>query len=240
MFLASVASMAPVKVGWLVAERYMFLGSLGFCLVLVLFWDRIPKKLKLVKLTVFVCLIIGFTVRTFVRNIDWQTNHKLWVNTVQTSPNSHNAWNNIGDDYDKLKDYENAIKGFTQSTVMKANYADAYHNRANIYLKTGRLDLARDSYLTALKYSPGLFQTYVSLTQVELMQKKPEKAMEYAKKTVEMQPNNFQAHYVLGVVLAQSGNREEALKEIKISLQLNPNFGPAKDALVKLNSDESK
>lgn len=237
IFLASASSMAPIKVGWLVAERYMFLGSLGFCLILVLFWDRIPRKLKLAKLAVFVCLVVGFVVRTFVRNIDWQTNHKLWVNTVQVSPNSHNAWNNIGDDYDKLKDYENAIKGFTQSTVMKTNYADAYHNRANIYLKTGYLDLARDSYLTALNYSPTLFQTYVSLTQVELMQKKTEKAFEYAKKVVEMQPNNFQAHYVLGVVLAQSGNRKEALKEIEISLQLNPDFKPAKDALVKLNSD---
>jgi len=32
---AILPSMAPAKVSWLVAERYAFLASLGFCLFLV-------------------------------------------------------------------------------------------------------------------------------------------------------------------------------------------------------------
>jgi tetratricopeptide (TPR) repeat protein len=126
-------------------------------------------------------MLVLYSARIFFRNIDWNTNHNLWVNTCQVSPNSHNAWNNIGDDYDKLASaettndgkltqYYNAIKGFTQSTVIKPNYADAYHNRANIFFKIGRLDLARDSYETAIYYSPNLYQTYLSLTQIDLMQ----------------------------------------------------------------------
>jgi len=146
IFLASAPSMAPVKVSWLVAERYVLMGSLGLCLFLVLFFQRLGKKWELLSLLLFILLTGFYSVRVYLRNIDWKTNHSLWVSTCQYSPNSHNAWNNIGDDYDKLaqlektlegqmNQYLNSIKGFTRSTIVKTNYADAFHNRANIFTK---------------------------------------------------------------------------------------------------------
>jgi len=236
IFMATAPSMAPVKVSWLVAERYMFLGSVGFCLFLTLLLCQIKEKSK----TFFwlgLFIFVGFySTRTFLRNINWQTNHNLWVNTCQVSPNSHNAWNNIGDDYDKLGQYEDAIKGFSQSTVVKPNYADAYHNRANIFFKIGRLDLARDSYNTALTIAPGLFQTYISLAQIDLSEGKNQLAVEHAQKLVELQANDPQAHYVFGIVLAKVGLIEEAKNEMKLSLQISPAFKPARDTLTELEN----
>jgi len=236
VFVATAPSMAPVKVSWLVAERYMFLGSLGWCLFLVLAFLPLAEKAKSVFTGLFVVLLVIYGGRVVWRNVDWQTNHKLWVNTVQVSPNSHNAWNNIGDDYDKLQDYENAVKGFSQSTVMKSNYADAFHNRANIYYKMGRLDLARDSYNTALQFSPGLYQTYLSLVQIDLNEGRADLAMEHANKVVELQPQNFQSYYVRGIVLARVGMKDEAISEMKKSLQLNPGFTSARQAIDELET----
>ena len=235
-FLLTLApSMAPVKVSWLVAERYVFLPSLGICLLLVLFFADISKMLgssfKFVLGFLGGLLVLIYAVRVVYRNIDWQTNHLLWVATVQVSPNSHNAWNNIGDDYDKLGQYENAIKGFTQSTVMKPNYADAFHNRANIYFKTGFFDLARDSYMTALSFNPGLIQTYISLVQIELTVGRLDAALEIANKVVDIDPNNFQVRYVKAVVLKELDMLAEAKKEAVMSLQLNPNYQPAKQLI---------
>jgi tetratricopeptide (TPR) repeat protein len=236
IFAATAPSMAPVKVSWLVAERYALLGSLGFAMFLGIILEKIEKKHLFVSVSLLAIIICFYSTRTFLRNIDWQTNHKLWVSTVQVSPNSHNAWNNIGDDYDKLGQYENAIKGFTQSTIVKPNYADAYHNRANIFFKANRLDLARDSYITALKYSPGLYQTYFSLTQIDLMEKRLDLAYEHASAVVKIQPNIPQTHYTLAVVLAQMGKLDESVKELQISLQLNPEFKVAKDLLNNIKS----
>jgi tetratricopeptide (TPR) repeat protein len=234
IFLAAAPSMAPVKVSWLVAERYIFLGSLGFCLALVLVFEPLFKKYKFILLFLFTGLVLIYGIRVYFRNIDWQTNHNLWVRTVQVSPNSHNAWNNIGDDYDKLGQPENAVKGFSQSTIVKPDYADAYHNRANIFYKMGRLDLARDSYNTALHYSPGLYQTYLSLIQIDLMEKRLDLAMEHGNFIVKLQPYSGQAHYVMGFILAQAGQKENAIKELEISVQLNPNMKPTVDLLNQL------
>lgn len=227
-------SMAPLKVSWLVAERYIFLGSLGFCLLIALVLKDIWQRWSLVAVSLMAVIMVAGAARIYLRNIDWQTNHNLWVNTCQVSPNSHNAWNNIGDDYDKLKDYENAIKGFTQSTVVKPNYADAFHNRANIFFKIGRLDLARDSYNTALYFSPSLYQTYVSLTQIDMIEKKFDLAMTHAKQAIQLQPENPQALYVLGVVYAQAGMRNEAVDLLKKILSVYPNYQPAREALAGL------
>lgn len=223
-------SIMPIKVSWLVAERYMFLGSLGFCLFLALILVDLSRFHKFIPSLILGVLIPYYGVRIFLRNVDWQTNHNLWVNTCQVSPNSHNAWNNIGDDYDKLKQYDNAIKGFTQSTVIKSNYADAYHNRANIFYKIGRLDLARDSYNTALYYSPGLFQTYLSLVQIDLMEKKYDLAIEQAGKAVQLQPDNPTAAYVLAIVYAQANQTDKAKNILEAILKQYPGFKQAADA----------
>jgi len=245
IFVAAAPSMAPVKVSWLVAERYMFMGSVGFALFVAIILAEVFHKSKIIAITLGVILIAGYGVRTVMRNDNWNTNHKLWVNTCQVSPNSHNAWNNIGDDYDKLATaatdekeklfyLANAIKGFTQSTVVKPNYADAYHNRANIFYKVGRLDLARESYSTALNFSPGLYQTYLSLVQIDLMEKKYDMALQHAMKAVELQPANPQAIYVLGVVYGEGGNIEESKKIMKLLLERYPDYGLARDTLNKL------
>lgn len=236
IFVSIAPSIAPIKVSWLVAERYMFLGSLGFCWFLGLLINDHWKILRYLAPTLLFSLLIYYGVRTYSRNIDWSTNHNLWVNTCQVSPNSHNAWNNIGDDYDKLKQYDNALKGFTQSVLVKPNYADAYHNRANIFFKTGRLDLARESYDTALRFSPTLFQTYLSLTQIDLNEGKFDLALAHASEAVKIQPNDSQANFVLGIVYAQIGKIEEAKSIMKQILVAYPDYKMARDALTQLES----
>ena len=250
IFIASSPSMLPVKISWLVAERYVFLGSLGFSLFLVLFFQKFNKKWKLPFFILF-CLIIGiYSVRVFLRNIDWQTNHNLWVNTCQVSPNSHNAWNNIGDDYDKLaqlettdegkiKEYLNSIKGFTQSVTVKNNYADAYHNRANIFYKIGRYDLAKDSYETALSYGPNLYQSYYSLLQIDLVEKNYNSAMNHLNKLNTVRPNDPQVYYAASVVYANMGQKDRAISILEQLVKANPTWSQAISLLNQLKTGET-
>jgi len=244
---AIIPSIMPVKVSWLVAERYMFLGSLGFCLFIALFFDSLMKKYKVISIIIFSLLLSIYSVRTFLRNIDWQTNHNLWVNTCQVSPNSHNAWNNIGDDYDKLaqlettdegkiNQYLNSVKGFTRSTDVKPNYADAYHNRANIFYKIGRYDLARDSYETALSYGPNLYQSYYSLLQIDLTEKNFNLAINHLNKLDAVKPNDLQVYYTAAVVYANMGRADQAIPILEEIIKTSPDFKEAKTLLTSIKS----
>lgn len=236
IFLAAVGSMTPVKVSWLVAERYLFLGSLGFCLFLVLFFQKFQKKWKLPLFVLFIMVVGYYCVRVYFRNNDWRTNHSLWVNTCLVSPNSHNAWNNIGDDYDKLGQYENAIKGFTQSTIVKPDYADAFHNRANIFYKIGRYDLARDSYETALYFGPQLYQSYFSLLQIDLLEKRYDLAMVHLEKLNKVRPNDMQVYYIAALVYANMGRIDQAVPILQEIVKTVPSFTEAKTLLKQITT----
>ena len=240
IFAAILPSMMPVKVSWLVAERYGYLGSLGFCVFLALIIYELTNLFKPLAAGVLIAIMVLFCVRVIFRNIDWQTNHNLWVNTCQVSPNSHNAWNNIGDDYDKLKQYDNAVKGFTQSTIVKPNYADAFHNRANILFKIGRLDLARDSYNTAIYFNPGLYQTYLSLINIDMMEKKLDLALDHANAAIKVQPGDPTTYYVLAVVYSQRNEVDKAIDILEKIVRSYPGYRQASEALVQLKSASAK
>ena len=247
IFVASAPSMAPVKVSWLVAERYVFLGSLGMALLMAIYiekWWQKKTKLTVFGLTIL-CLL--YSARVFLRNIDWQTNHNLWVNTCQVSPNSHNAWNNIGDDYDKLANtetteegkmnhYYNSIKGFQQSYVVKPNYADAYHNQANIFYKIGRLDLARATYEKALSFNPNLYQTYMTLLQIDLAQKNEPELMRHLSIIQQMKPNDLQVAYISAVAYREIGRINEAKQLADMMYKQFPNVAEIKSLYDSLNS----
>jgi len=239
IFMAVAPSMAPVKVSWLVAERYMFLGSLGMATFIALLLVNDKKRISILSLSLLVglCGIYGYLV--LKRNVDWRTNHNLWVKTCQVSPNSHNAWNNIGDDYDKLGQYENAVKGFTQSTLVKPNYADAFHNRANILFKMGRLDLAKDSYETAVTISPNLYQSYLSISQIAIQQKDYVTASENLEKALKFVPGDPQVLYFYAVVQANLNKIDEAKRILNSIVLAYPEFVQARQVLTALNKGQT-
>lgn len=253
IFAASAPSMAPVKVSWLVAERYVFFGSLGMALVLALYFERWWNKRKILTIISVSVLCVLYSIRIILRNIDWQTNHNLWVNTCQVSPNSHNAWNNIGDDYDKLANLEtteegklghyfNSIKGFGQSYAVKPNYADAYHNQANIFYKIGRLDLARNAYETAVKLNPNLFQTYLTLLQIDLAEKNESELLRHLGIIQTMKPNDLQVAYISAISYAQIGRVNEAKQLADMMYKQFPNILEIKnlyDSLINIQATDS-
>jgi protein O-mannosyl-transferase len=238
VFVAAAPSMAPVKVSWLVAERYVFLGSLGIALLLGLFAEKFWRRK--IMIVIFLSSLVGvYSARVFLRNIDWQTNHNLWVTTCQVSPNSHNAWNNIGDDYDKLaqlentnegklRQYENAIKGFGQSYAIKPNYADAYHNQANIFYKMGRLDLARNAYETAISYNANMPQTLKTLVQLDLMEKNIAALDNHLIKLQKLAPNDLEVAYITALSYMQSGRVDQAKELVNSMYQQFPNVAEIK------------
>lgn len=239
IFAATAPSMAPVKVSWLVAERYVFLGSLGLAMIFGLLAERYWQKAKYFLIVVWLVLVTVCGVRVYLRNIDWQTNHNLWVSSCQVSPNSHNAWNNIGDDYDKLGQYENAIKGFGMSYVIKQNYADAYHNQANIFYKVGRYDLARQGYETALSYNPGMYQTYLTLVQLDVMEKRKDDLLKHLAQLNQVKPNDLQVAYVTATAYLQVGMVDEARNLAVLMYQQFPNIAEIKNLYQTVTSLES-
>lgn len=90
-------------IGTIMAERLMYLPSIGFAgfLVISIYYltGRLQKRLpsftnngsffsRAVPIGILIFLVAGFSIRSFLRNLDWQNDQVFWGKAVQTSPNS--------------------------------------------------------------------------------------------------------------------------------------------------------
>jgi tetratricopeptide (TPR) repeat protein len=93
-FFATLAPTANVLlvVGSIMAERWMYLPSLGLALGVVMGlqsiegrWPRVPKRALMAAAGV---LCLAWSVRTYLRNFDWRDERALWESAERAAPNS--------------------------------------------------------------------------------------------------------------------------------------------------------
>ena len=95
----SIVSNIPFNVGTFMNERFIFIPSLGYCLILSwLIADKIPKWLSStskglhpVSLAILGIFVAGFTFKTLTRLPDWKTQYDLNLAAAKYSPNSARA-----------------------------------------------------------------------------------------------------------------------------------------------------
>lgn len=165
-FVLSIApTLTPWGVNWVVAERYVYLGTIGLVVSTLVLYQRligrrIPREINLSILLIISILLLA---RTITRNADWKNQDSLWLATAKYSPSSAQNHNNLGDVYSRRKDYAKAVEEFKTAIAINPRYADAYHNLGNAYLSLGKLNEAENSYYKALEFNPKLWQSAAQL-----------------------------------------------------------------------------
>jgi len=156
VFLAMTYS--PVPLAWLIAERYVYMPSVGICMLAAFFMEKcvyVPRAREAA--VVALVLITGFySIRTILRNEDWKTRANLWRATIKTSPLSAKAHNNMGDIYSIEGSIKKAATAFKTATVLRPDYADAYFNLGLTYQKMGRNEEAVLNINKAVSLKPEL------------------------------------------------------------------------------------
>ncbi len=234
--LALSPTLLPLGVGWVVAERYAYLASLGIFVFMAFILQKIGRLFKNQKVAyvLLAIIVLAFSIRTIVRNNDWRNQDNLWLAAVRTSPNSHQNHNNLGDLYFRHGDHQKAIEEFKKAIELKPDYGDAYHNMANLYHQIGQDNLAEENYRKALSLNPRLWQSYQNLAAIYYSQNKFDLAQEFMLKTIEVNPNNSDLYANLAILYAALGEQEKARESLQKALLLNPNFERVKQLLEKL------
>jgi protein O-mannosyl-transferase len=184
---------SPVLISWLVAERYAYIPSIAFCMWLAFAYEQYAGSSRARRrsaMTVFICLIAMYSVRTIVRNEDWKTPRRLWLSTTQVSPFSPRGHNNMGDVYVQEGNYEGAIREFKIALQIKPDYADVYHNLGNTFQFIGNTQEAIKNYEAALSYNPNLFESIYNLSIAYINTGQPDKAIELLNRGLAQRPRD--------------------------------------------------
>lgn len=188
--IALGVTLLPIKIAWIVAERYVYLGFIGFCVVAAMLFDRIVslRKWELIGTCIGIIILIALVTRTMVRNSEWRSEDSLWVATVRESPEDPKSWNNMGDVYARHGAYDKSVEAFTQATKLNPQYADAYHNIGNTYLQMKKYDEAVPYFEKALSINPNLWQSHRGLAGIAAIKGDYQQALGYIEKALNINP----------------------------------------------------
>lgn len=223
--LSLAATIAPIKVGWIVAERYSYLGNLGLALVLICLLFKLFEKLKLNRGTRIACLVsivIVLSGRTFIRNFDWKDEDSLWLATAKASPTSSKAWNNMGDYYGRHGEMQKSFEAFVKATELNPSYSDAWHNAGNTLVQVGKYDESIPYFEKSLQFNPNLIEAYNNLALVYHKKGDQVKSMEMINKSLAINPQAVKTYMLLALIEYENKNVEKSIEAIQKGLTIDP------------------
>jgi len=199
---------SPVLISSYFAERYLYLATIGFCMLLAVLLGMLETKLGFKHLAIFITavILVPYSIKVVTRNVEWSTPEKLWVSTTREVPNSPRAHKVLADYYIENKDFEKAAEESEIALKLRnGDYPGARNNLGLSYLRLGMTEKAEEHFLENMKTYPDMWQSYFNMSEIEVNRNNLEGAVFYLGKVLELDPGNEKARYILGKIQEGSG-----------------------------------
>lgn len=228
-------------VGFVIAERVLYIPSIGFCLLVatgarVLYVRLRTSGIKALILCFCAGLVLLNGLKTIQRNKDWSNEENLYKSGITVNPAK--AWGNLGNVLKNQGKMVEAEKAYRNALHYRGNMADMLYNLGLLLQENDRFSEALHYYKLAIASRPTLASAYLN-TGIILMN---QGSLEEAKRTfltcADIPDENLKdphAHkssvtsclYNLGKLLHEQGQQEEALSIYREAVQKMPRqFAP--------------
>jgi len=136
-----------------VADRWFYFSSVGLIAILGLFiersaWLDFPKMVT----AIFIFWIVGLSARSYIRSLDWYDNFTLCYHDLQIFPDSYDMHNNLGVEYFRRGQVEDAEKEFRRSVDLAPGWDINWNNLGATYNRLGDTQKAEASYLKSMEH----------------------------------------------------------------------------------------
>jgi protein O-mannosyl-transferase len=240
----SIVSNIVFPVGTNMAERFMFMPSLGFCLILAVLLAKLGDKgqelaISRSGLGVFLGIVILFGLKTVTRNPAWQDNYTIFTTDIETSPNSAKLQTSVGgetiehfknstNEVEKKAKITEAIGHLQTALEIHPPFKNPYLLMGNGYFYLQDFDKAIANYNKALELDPNFKDVKTNLALVyreggktigQQQQNLP-KSIEFLSKAIELDPNDAAAMSYLGTAYGMSNQPQKLIEVLTRALSI--------------------
>ncbi|XP_026491486.1 protein O-mannosyl-transferase TMTC1-like [Vanessa tameamea] len=191
------ASNMLVTVGFVVAERVLYIPSFGSVVITVygvqLIWKRGAGGRRLLVLS-FVVLVAASAARTYLRNRDWRTRETLLKADLAVLPHNAKLHYNFANFLKDVEQQENAIHHYKEALKLWPSYASAHNNLGTLVLASGR---AEHHFLQALKYNRDHVNAHYNLAKLYRKKNRIAECLKMLERCISLEPRFVQAHLEL-------------------------------------------
>lgn len=192
--LLPVLNIIPIKIG--IAERYLYIPSIGFSVLIGFVLERswVNKGIVMFFITAFV--LIFYSIGTLNRNEVWSDNSKMLKDTIDKFPGNARSHYNLGNLYKDRAEWDLALHHWKEATKFNPNHSEAHNQLGNLYLMKGEYILAHKEYEEALKINPNNIETYYNMAITLESLGNTAEALKYYKSFLNMAPERLKANII--------------------------------------------
>lgn len=230
IFITLIPVMNIIPIGNIMAERYLYLPSFGFCLfagILILkIHARVPKSYHPFVNACFAAIFILSLAHTIRYNRIWFDKQTLWYYTVLNTSCSFNAHNNLGKEYYEKGLLDKAIEEYTialsKASEVRYAYPIAHYNLGIAYDEKGMYDASIQAYRNALRIEPKNGDTHNNLAITLFKDGQVDLAIEEFRAAITQDPDNPTYHDNLAKLYDKINMPNEAKTERDMAHRLKP------------------
>uniref|UniRef100_A0A671NP82 Protein O-mannosyl-transferase TMTC3 n=1 Tax=Sinocyclocheilus anshuiensis TaxID=1608454 RepID=A0A671NP82_9TELE len=232
------ASNLLFPVGFVVAERVLYVPSMGFCVLVAHGFKLLSQRggLKKTSWLLMGVLLTTHAVKTFNRNWDWESEYMLFTSALKVNRNNAKLWNNVGHALENQNSYERALRYFLQATRVQPDDIGAHMNVGRTYKNLNKSREAEDAYLIAkslmpqiipgkkyaTRVAPNHLNVYINLANlIRANDSRLEEADQLYRQAISMRPDFKQAYISRGELLLKMNKPSEAKDAYLRALELD-------------------
>jgi tetratricopeptide (TPR) repeat protein len=218
------ASNLLVPIGTVMAERLLYLPTLGYCLFLALLLGRWWKPVAGGKLWIALStgMLLLFGARTALRNRDWRDDPTLFAAAERVVPESSRIHLFCGRQEIENGGYEKGIEHLKRSLEILPGNPEAIGGMGSAQLALGRLDEAEKNFREAVRINPDYLRGYFGLGCLARQKGSYRTALANFNECVDREPLHLGARMEAGIVHYILGNYDDAERIFQGILALNP------------------
>jgi len=150
---------------------------------------------------------------------------------IKKSPKVPLLYNIRGVCYQTIRELGNAIDDFSQATILKSDYAEAYCNLGVTYQEKGDLVSAVNAYKNAIDNDNNYPTAHNNLGKIFLASGEIDSSIKHLECAITLKSDFADAHNNLGSAFLRINKLNDAIKSYKKAIALKPDFAVANNNL---------
>jgi protein O-mannosyl-transferase len=209
------------------ADRYMFIPSLGLALIatqlvtnvisIIVEKFHFPGSKMILCTIVFTCILSAYFIQTFLANRDWKNDYTLIYNRIKYMQHNAAAQATYGLMLNRESDEKNnaeertilkieAMKAFTRSVEIFPDFYWSWISIGKIFAEQGEYDKAELAFLKAQQLEPVSADSYFCLGSLYYTRGGGYLAVTYLERAVLLEPESEQSYTMLGKAYLQTSS----------------------------------
>ena len=201
------------NVGFVLAERTLYIPSAGYCLLLALGLQKLCNRVTVqYALLAFTVLISLFFARSWTRSVEWKTETSLFRSALHVCPLNAKVHYNIAKNAADAGNTTLALYEYEEALRLNPNYSQAMNNLGNLLKDQGKYSEAETLFKRAIELQEDFATAWMNLGIVLSALKRYNESEESYSMALSHRTKYPDCLYNLGVLYLEQRNYDKALK----------------------------